>query len=66
MGGVEVPQPPRGEGVGGVYPLPTPDTLLRPGEGPFRIFLKIPYFDAFWHVNFLNPMPYNRGGVRTP
>jgi len=56
MGWVEVPLAPRGWGTGMGYPYcPSPEN--------FSYFLKIPYFDAFWHVYFLNYTPV--GGVLT-
>jgi len=55
MGGVEVPQAPRGVGFGEEYPLPTGGRVWGGGCAPsalppenFSYFLlKIPYFDAF-------------------
>jgi len=66
-----VPQAPRGlmrrgEGVS-ISPLeegsgeglcPSPENFS------YFLLLKIPYFDAFWHVYFLSRMPM--GGVLTP
>ena len=67
MGGVEILQAPRGWDVGrGVYPPHWGKSLGR-GLSPeiFSYFLFIiPYFDAFWHVCFLNNTPM--GGVLTP
>jgi len=77
MGGVKVPQAPRGRGVGrgGNTPSPLGKCLARgavpppggcaPSPRKFFVFLlKIPYFDAFWHVYFLNHT--SMGGVLTP
>ena len=57
MGGVEVPQASRGvENGERVSP-----SLLGAPENFSYFLLKIPYFDAFWHVYFLNHTPM--GGV---
>ena len=67
MGGVEVPQVPRGMRCGGGgIPLSTGGNGLgSPSPENFSYFLlKIPYFDAFWGVYFLNHTLM--GGVLTP
>jgi len=53
---------PLGKGLGVVWEGRRLCPLLR----KFFVFflLKIPYFDAFWHVYFLNHTPM--GGVQTP
>jgi len=53
MGGVEVPQAPRGWGVERGYPLPTGGRVWgggcvhSPENFSYFLLLKIPYFDAF-------------------
>ena len=67
MGGVEVPHVPRGLGVGmGHPPLHWGKGLGRglqppPPKKKSFFLLKIPHFDTFWHVYFLNHTPM--GGV---
>ena len=64
MAGVEVPQAPRRVGVGGI-PSPLAEGSVEGSPENFRIFVvKIPYFDAFWHVYFLNHTTME--GVLTP
>jgi len=68
MGWVEVPQAPRGVGGREGYPSPHWGRVwegLCPLPRNFFVFLlKIPHFDAFWHVYLLNHTPMGR--VLTP
>ena len=67
MGGVKVTQAPGGVGRGILLPRWAKGLGrgLCPLSRKFCVFLlKIPYFDAFWHVHFLNRTPM--WGVLTP
>ena len=58
-----MPQAPRGVGTG-EWGGGTPSPLCLLPRKFFIFLLKIPYFDTFWHVYFLNHMPM--GAVLTP
>ena len=71
MGGVEVPQAPRGIGRGEGASPPYWGKSLGKGMCPlprkFFVFLlniHVPYFDAFWHVYLLKRTPME--GVLNP